>query len=599
MGRIRTQDVEIQRKRLGREQGTIRKDWGGRLPIALCYPNSYAIGMCNLGFQSVYSLFNSARDFVCERVFAEPVLIGSHSAGRGDWTGDESYRIEGRIEAVGEPLSVESQRPLSDFAVVALSLSFELDYFNIGDVLRRAGIAPLAAERHDTDPIVIAGGPAVSGNPEPVAPMLDAVVVGEVEPIMYDLQEVLLGGGDRWEQIDKLARLSGVYVPAKYGIGYSADGTIDRVSPADAEMALPVARLNARNVNEFQTMSAVVSPDIELGDMFLLEMTRGCARGCRFCLAGYTSLPVRHRNVDHLMDGVREGLRLRKRVGLISAATSDHPHLEQLLERMLDAGADVSLSSLRIDRISSFLVEALVRSGTRTITLAPEAGSQRMRDVINKRLTHDQIVKAAELAGRGGIPKVKLYFIVGLPGETNDDVRELAALSAEILDRTRDYNRAARVAVNLSPHVPKAQTAFQWESMASVETSKQRIKLVQHELRPLGIDVRFEPPASQRVQAILARGDRRLASVLLETQRLQDFEANLMKHGLDPEFYLGAMDPNGLMPWSLVSTGVPAWYLKQEFGRARGIGGQEIPMLDLPPKAAAVVEAARLAGAAA
>ncbi len=599
MGRIRTQDVEIQRQRLRREVGAVRKDWGGRVPIALCYPNSYAVGMCNLGFQSVYALFNSAREFVCERVFAEPVLIGSRSAGRGDWTGDDHYDIQRRLEATGEPLSVESQRPLSDFAVVAFSLSFELDYFNVGDVLRRAGIPPLAQDRTETDPIVIAGGPSVSGNPEPVAPMLDAVIVGEVEPVMEGLKEVFAGGGDRFQQIERLAGLPGVYVPAKYAIGYAPDGTIDRLEPAGSDVALPVARLNARNVNDFQTMSAVLSPDIELGDMFLVEMTRGCARGCRFCLAGYTSLPVRHRHVDHLMEAIRQGLQSRKRVGLISAATSDHPQLEQLLERMLQVGAEVSLSSLRIDRISPFLVEALVRSGTRTITLAPEAGSQRMRDVINKRLTHEQIVHAAELAGRGGIPRVKLYFIVGLPGETDNDVLELAALSTEILTRTREHNRAARVAVNLSPHVPKAQTAFQWEAMADVETSDRRIKLVQRALGPHGIDVRFEAPAAQRVQAILARGDRRLAAVLLETQRIQQFEANLKKHGLDPEFYLGAMAPNGIMPWAMVSTGVPDWYLKREFGRARALGGQELPVLDLPPKAAAAVEAARLAGAAA
>jgi radical SAM superfamily enzyme YgiQ (UPF0313 family) len=596
MGRIRTQDVDVQRKRLAREQGTVRKDWGGRLPIALCYPNSYAIGMCNLGFQSVYGLFNTAKEFVCERVFAEPVLIGSRSAGRGDWTGDDRYRIESRLQAVGEPLSVESQRPLSDFPVVAFSLSFELDYFNVGDMLRRAGIAPLSAERTDTDPIVIAGGPAVSGNPEPVAPMLDAVIVGEVEPVIDSLREVFLSGATRWEQIEALSRIAGVYVPAKYDLAYGADGTITSVN---TQLALPVQRLNARNVNDFHTMSTVLSPDIELGDMFLVEMTRGCARGCRFCLAGYTSLPVRHRNVDHLIEAIQHGLQFRRRVGLISAATSDHPQLEELLARMMRIGANVSLSSLRIDRITPFLVEALVKSGTRTITLAPEAGSQRMRDVINKRLTHEQIVHAAELAGRGGIPNIKLYFIVGLPGETNDDIAELAALSEEILSRARQQNPYARVAVNLSPHVPKAQTAFQWEGMERVEVSERRIKTVQRALGPLGIEVRFEAPASQRVQAILARGDRRLTPVLLETQRLQEFEPNLTRHGLDPNFYLGTMDPNGIMPWSLVSTGVPEWYLKQEFGRARGLGGQEVPMLDLPPKAAAVVEAARLAGAAA
>lgn len=596
MGRIRTEDIQVQRKRLGREQGTVRKDWGGRVPIALCYPNSYAIGMCNLGFQSVYGLFNSARNFVCERVFAEPVLIGSRSAGRGDWTGDDRYRVESRLHAVGEPLSVESQRPLSDFPVVAFSLSFELDYFNIGDMLRRAGIAPLSADRGDTDPVVIAGGPAVSGNPEPVALMLDAVIVGEVEPIIDALQDLFASTDDRWQQIEALSHLPGVYVPAKYDVHHAADGTIDAVK---TDVALPVQRLNARNVNEFHTMSTVLSPDIELGDMFLVEMTRGCARGCRFCLAGYTSLPVRHRHVDHLIEAVQHGLQFRKRVGLISAATSDHPELEHLLEKMMQVGADISLSSLRIDRISPFLVEALVRSGTRTITLAPEAGSQRMRDVINKRLSHEQIVHAAELAGRGGIPNVKLYFIVGLPGETDSDVVELAALSAEVFSRAREHNPYGRVAVNLSPHVPKAQTAFQWEAMEHVEVADRRIKIVQKALGPLGIDVRFEAPAGQRVQAILARGDRRLTPVLLETQRLQQFEPNLKRHGLDPEFYLGEMNPNGIMPWSLVSTGVPEWYLKQEFGRARGLGGQEVPMLDLPPKAAAVVEAARLAGAAA
>ncbi|MDQ3811153.1 MAG: radical SAM protein [Chloroflexota bacterium] len=597
MGRIRTQDVEIQRKRLTREQGTVRKDWGGRLPVALCYPNSYAIGMCNLGLQSVYSLFNAHKEFVCERVFAEPVLIGSRSAGRADWTtGDDQYRVDGRLHALGEPLSIESQRPLTDFAVVALSLSFELDYFNIGDLLRRAGIAPLAADRAESDPIVIAGGPAVSGNPEPVAPMLDAVVVGEVEPVMDGLRQVLLGGGSRGEQIERLARLPGVYAPSQYQVAHSADGVIDGVEPAAADLALPVARLNARNVNDFQTMSAVLSPDIELGDMFLVEMTRGCARGCRFCLAGYTSLPVRHREVEHIMAGVRHGLQYRKRIGLISAATSDHPHLERLLEQMLASGAEVSLSSLRIDRISPFLVEALVRSSTSTITLAPEAGSQRMRDVINKRLSHEQIVHAADLAGRGGIPKAKLYFIVGLPGETDDDARELALLAGEVLDTMRQHNRRARVAVNLSPHVPKAQTAFQWEPMAPVAESERRIRLVQRMLAPRGIDVRFEAPASQRVQAILARGDRRLAPALLETHRLNDFESVMRRHGLDPEFYLGAMDPNGIMPWALVSTGVPQWYLKQEFGRARGLGGLDMPLLELPPKAAAAVEAARAAG---
>lgn len=576
MGQIRQADVRIQRARLAREVGTVIKDWGGRLPIALCYPNTYAIGMCNLGFQSVYSLFNAERAFVCERVFAEPPLTGSTSAGRADWTGADGYQADLRAKALGEPLSVESQRPLTDFAVIAFSLSFELDYFNIGDLLRRAGLQPLAADRDENDPLVIAGGPAVSGNPEPIAPMLDAVVVGEVEPVMDALKEALLAGGTRADMLDRLSSVPGVYIPGRYTVGF--DGArVEELQPAHEGLALPVARLSTRNVNDFHTMSAVLSPDIELGDMFLVEMTRGCARGCRFCLAGYTSLPVRHRRVDHLMEAVEIGLKHRRRIGLISAATSDHPQLEQLLERMMAAGAQVSLSSLRIDRITPFLVDALVRSQTRTITLAPEAGSQRLRDVINKRLTHEQIVHAAELAGRGGIPRAKLYFIVGLPGETDDDIRELAALSSEILARMREHNPRARVGVNLSPHVPKAQTAFQWEAMAPVAVSEQRIKLVQRELGPRGIDVRFEAPASQRVQAILARGDRRLAPVLLETSRVQDFERNVRRAGLDPEWYLGSIDPASILPWATVSTGVPDWYLRREHGRAHAAA--ELPVV--------------------
>ena len=589
MGQIRGADVEIQRKRLAREQGTIRKDWGGRVPIALCYPNTYAVGMCNLGFQSVYNLFNTEKAFVCERFFAEPVVVGNRSAGREDWTNDsDTFRVDARQRVLGEPLSVESQRPLSDFSMVAFSLSFELDYFNVGDMLRRGNINPLSADRNEYDPLVIAGGPAVAANPEPIAPMLDAIVIGEVEPLMEALREALLGGGTKADQLDRLAKLPGVYVPARYRISYGENGAISGMDPIDGAVPL-VERLNARNVNEFQTMSTVLSPDIELGDMFLLEMTRGCARGCRFCLAGYTSLPVRHRYVDHLMEGVEHGLKLRKRIGLISAATSDHPNLEELLERMMGAGAKVSLSSLRIDRISPFLIDALVKSGTKNITLAPEAGSQRMRDVINKRLSHEDIVAAAALAGKGGLPKAKLYFIVGLPGETDDDVVELAELSHDVLKAMREHNRGARVAVNMAPHVPKAQTAFQWEAMEQVEVSERRIKLVHKTLSPLGIDVRFEAPASQRVQAILARGDRRLAPVLLETRRMQDFEGNLRKRGLDPEHYLGEMDPNGIMPWAMVSTGVPDWYLKREFGRARATGGMQIPVMDLPPKVAASI----------
>jgi radical SAM superfamily enzyme YgiQ (UPF0313 family) len=568
---LKRSDYRRARDRLSGEIGAVHKDWGGRLPIALCYPNTYRIGMCNLGFQALYGVLNARSDVVCERLFAEPPLVGGE-AGRGDWTGDESYRVPGGQPAIGPvPVSVESGRPLADFAVLALTLSFELDYFNIGDLLRRAGIPPLAADRDERHPLVVAGGPAVSGNPEPVAPFLDAAVIGEAEPIIDPLLEVVLAGDDRVTTLRNLARLEGVYVPSLYRVAYRQGGGISDIEPVDGA-AMPVARLWARNVNEFDTTSVVLSHNIELGDMYLVEMTRGCARGCRFCLAGYTSLPVRHRTVERVVQAAEKGLPHRKRIGLISAATTDHPSLDQLLVELIGRGAQVSLSSLRIDRLTEATVAALVRSETRNITLAPEAGSQRMRDIINKRTGYDQILRAARLAGEGGIPKVKLYFMLGLPGETEQDVDELTSLCQDVLREVQQANRRARLAISLSPHVPKAQTAFQWEAQESAGVVTGRIQRIQRALQPLGVSVRHESPALSRVQAVLARGDRRIAMALLQTRNLKEWEAALGRCGLSPDRYVGALDPLAdLLPWSVVSTGVPDWYLRREFKKARDL----------------------------
>ena len=225
---------------------------------------------------------------------------------------------------------------------------------------------------------------------------------------------------------------------------------------------------------------------------------------------------------------------------------------------------------MRIDRLTEATVAALVRSQTRNITLAPEAGSQRMRDIINKRTSHEQIVRAARLAGEGGIPKVKLYYMLGLPGEIESDVDELIQLCQDVLSETQRYNRGARVAISLSPHVPKAQTAFQWEAQAPAGLVQSRIQRIQRALRPLGIDVRHENPALSRIQAVLARGDRRVAEALLDARGINDWQGALGRAGLAPDRYVGALDPDrDLMPWSIVSTGVPDWYLRREFSRAR------------------------------
>ena len=507
---------------LEREEGTIRKDWGGKLPIALIYPNTYYVGMSNLGLQTIYRLLNKRADVVCERVF---------------WSADGE-----------QPISLESQRPLADFAALAFSVSFEMDYFNVVDVLRRAGIPPLAEERDESHPLILAGGAAITANPLPLAPLCDALVIGEGEVVVPPLVETLLEGlGEgRDELLEALARIPGVYVPSQ-------------------RPARPVRRQWTRDLDAHPTTSAVLTPDTEFGDMYLMEIARGCGRGCRFCLAGYSYRPPRERSLEALLRQAEEGLKRRDRIGLVSAAVSDHSRIGELVTGLRAMGARLSVSSLRVDPLPEALVRALAESGTRTLTMAPEAGSERLRVLINKNVSQDDLMRAAELAARYRFAQLKLYFMIGLPTETDEDMRAIVEL---VLAARKRFPR--RITVNITPFVPKAHTPFQWVAMAPVEILKKRLNYIEQALRPKGIAVRSESPARAAVQGVLARGDERVGRALVSMERrsLAAWRKALRRHGLDATDYLRERSLDEPLPWTVVDAGVSQAYLRRELERA-------------------------------
>jgi len=514
--------------RLASEQGAVVKDWGGRLPVALVYPNSYYLGMSNLGVHAIYRLLNDYPDVVCERVFRE----------RGQTT---------------PPASIESGRPLSDFTVVAFSVTYELDYFNVIKILRASGIPLRAEERDASHPLIIAGGACITANPMPLAPFFDCLAIGEAEPILPPMvSRIANGNGDREELLTALSEVPGVYVP----------GT---------ETGKRVARQWATDLDAFPVTSTVLTRDTELGNLFLIEVERGCNWGCRFCLVSGVYRPVRFRSVKRLVAEAGQGLRYRKRIGLVGPAVTDHPQIEELTSSLRDLGAELSISSLRVKPLSTRVVEAVVQSGARTIALAPEAGSERLRRLINKNFTRDDVLAAVGTLAELGVRQLKLYFMIGLPTEDDADIDEIARLALDckaVLDRRRS---GGRVTLTVSPFVPKANTPFQWLGMAPLPVLESRLTTLKGQLESKGIPVKSESLAWSVVQGTLARGDASLADVLasIETVSLSGWRKALTAHGIDADNYTQTTWPREVaLPWDVIDSGTAREHLSRELDRA-------------------------------
>lgn len=558
---------EKARTRLAEETGAVVKDWGGRLRIALVFPNTYHVGMSNLGFQTIYWHLNQRPDIVVERAFLpDPEDLPKH-------------------ERMGVPiLSLESQRPLAEFDCVAFSTTFENDYLNMLRILELSGIPIRARDRGPADPLVTMGGVCAWSNPEPLAAFVDWFFLGEGEESSHEVFELWMRIREaerdpeaaRAEFFRALPGIEGIYVPRFYDVKYHEDGTVADVVPYDGA-PLSVRKRRLARTDDYDTVSMVRTVNTEFGEMALLEVGKGCGRGCRFCMEGEIYRPVRHRHIDAILRAAETALQRGKRIGLVGACVSDYPWIDELMAALRARGVEVSLSSVRADSLSPGLVQGLVESGTRTLTIAPEAGTDRLRTVIHKSLTDQRLFEAVDLIADSGVPRVKMYFMIGQPTETAEDIAGIIHLAKaarhRILQKRRDPKSLAELTVGVSCFVPKPWTAFQWCAMAEVRALEEKIDTLRRELRRVGIRFTHDVPKWAFLQGVLARGDRHVGDLLsLALTHRGDWKRAFREWPRNPDFYACRERPlTERFPWEHFEVGTKRERLEIEYQRAMGV----------------------------
>jgi radical SAM superfamily enzyme YgiQ (UPF0313 family) len=545
---------------LSKETGYVRKPHGGRLRIALAFPNTYWVGMSNLGFQTVYRLFNEQPDIVCERVFLPP------------------KQELAELIASGAPLlTLESQTPVSEFDVFAFSVSFEWDYVNVLTLLRLAGLPRRAADRSTHHPLVVVGGAVTFVNPEPLAPFADVIAAGEGEVLIPALERGFREGGDRRSLLQMLARERGFYIPSFYEPRYGDDGVLTGYSPVEGvDAPVPVRKAALRTTDALDPpATSIFTPDTEFGSRFLVEVVRGCANLCRFCWAGYNYLPVRSFPADRILELARQARTHATRAGLVSIALCDHPEIERILAGLLEMGYQISPASLRLDDLTDPIVKMLKDSGERSITIAPEAGSDRMRRVINKTVTNDEILDRADLIFRNGIENLKLYYMIGLPTETDDDLVAIRDLTIQMRDimmkHAKPRGRVGRIVGSVNPLIPKPGTAYQWLPMEDPAITDRKGKRLRQLLS--GLDNVYFNIKSERhsyYQALLSLGDRRVSKAIEVAERNgQNWRAAVEETGVDAHSFIfrdRSADP--MLPWDIIDGGMKASFFRNEFEKS-------------------------------
>jgi radical SAM superfamily enzyme YgiQ (UPF0313 family) len=547
------------------EQFLFSPNSSGNLSVCLAYPNTYEVAMANLGYQAVFRILATLEGAVCERLFLPEASDVPDARAR----------------------TFESGRSPGEFDVLAFSLSFESDYPNIVRMLDAAGIPARAEQRRQSGrrwPVLLAGGPATFLNPEPVAPFFDAFLIGEGEEMITEaLADVAVRSTPTGEDIlAALARVEGAYLPERYEPVYGADGRlVDLRVSGDAETR--VRRRYVVDLDRAPVRTAVVAPQAVFGDYHLVEASRGCEWGCRFCAAGFMYRPVRHRSADGVVADALAGLEHSSTIGLVGAEMASHPGIAGACERVAAAGGRVSPSSLKADVISPRLAAALAGSGTKSVTIAPEAGSERMRRVIKKNLSEDEVLRATEMMVGDGVESLKLYFMCALPTETEEDLYGIFRLTEAIRERMMGHGRArgrvGRIKVSVNPFVPKPWTPFQWDAMLPVSDAQKRIGSLRKAFGRLpNVDMESESPREAYLQTLLSRGDRRVAAIVEALargtggwwQQLQDMRRG--RHSdveLDPDFFVTrTYDEDELLPWDFIDHHIQKSYLQLERRRA-------------------------------
>jgi radical SAM superfamily enzyme YgiQ (UPF0313 family) len=550
----------LYQERIALEKGAVRKDWGGRISVALVYPNAYRIGMSNLGLQVVYSLLNRREDVVAERVFLP-----------------EGKEMSLCVEAGKGLLSLESFSPLHRFDLVAFSLSFENDYPNILKILSLGKIPYLSEDRKEFHPFVMAGGITTFLNPEPLAPFFDFFLLGEaeatLEAFLVAFREIRSHSVERQEALKVLAgAVKSLYVPSLYHISYHKDGTIQTRESLDPAAPEKIEVLRPKLADMPVRTSTLLTPESEFSDRVLIELGRGCTRSCRFCAAGYVYRPPRVHEKSSLLKTVSDVLKEEPSVGLLSACVSDIPGIEEITGLILREGGRFSVSSLRADSLTQPLIEHLRDAGQRTLAVAPEAGSERLRKVINKHLSREQIVDAVRVIGAAGDFSLRLYFLIGLPTETLEDVSEVLELVKTIkhhlVKQAATRGRIRQIKLSINCFIPKPFTPFQWFPMDTVQSLKEKQKWLKKAIgREGGIKVSFDLPKWAYVQALLSLGDRRAASTLLLSQVHEDNWSKAFTHSeVNPYFFV--LRPKGLgenLPWDFIDHGIYKEHLVKEY----------------------------------
>lgn len=525
--------------------------------VAIVYPNTYFVGMSNLGLHIIYEEINLHPSSVCERIFLP-----------------EKKELDVYDKTKTPLMSVETQRPMHQFDVVAFDVTFEMDYFHIPLMLRYGRVPVMSEDRTGFDPIVIAGGPCATFNPEPFADFIDAFIIGEGEGIVTAVLERIRKGREngesREETIAGLAQIDGVYVPVLYTPQYD-----DNKRFVGYDIAEGAPKIIRRHFEPLMSggETVIATNFTEFGAMYIIEVARGCGRHCRFCMAGYCFRVPRVRPLDILKEGVDRAEKLGKKVGLMGAAISDYPEVDELVTYIRSKNMRYSCASLRADSLTQAVVDGLAESGQKTITIAPETGSERLRRVINKGISEENLRTAAQLSAKSGIQHMRLYIMIGLPTETDEDIDAIVGLAERTQAHMAEVGCKGRLTLSINPFIPKPFTPFQWMAMDHQKSVEKKLQYIKKSLQKnRRIEVLVESPKEAYIQGVLARGDRRLGKVLAACaldRGSKSFKSEMKKAGLDmDDCNYRERKFEDYLPWSHLDMGLRNGYLEQEWQRA-------------------------------